>query len=60
MYLIGAVVVSIAMLVSVLYVPFLQGIFKTVPLNFGQWMIVVFLSGVIAFINSLYLYIARK
>ncbi|MCM0650425.1 calcium-translocating P-type ATPase, SERCA-type [Clostridium swellfunianum] len=58
-YLVGAVLVSIAMLLCVLYVPFLQGIFKTVPLNFGQWMIVVFLSGVIAFINSLYLFIRR-
>lgn len=58
-YLVGAVLISITMLCSVLYVPFLQGVFKTVALNFGQWMIVVFLSGVIAFINSFYLYIKR-
>jgi P-type Ca2+ transporter type 2C len=58
-YLVGAVLVSITMLCCVLYIPFLQDVFKTVPLNFGQWMIVIFLSSVIAFINSLYLYIRR-
>jgi Ca2+-transporting ATPase len=59
LYLVGAVLISILMLCCVLYIPFLQGIFKTVGLNFGQWMIVVFLSSVIAFINSLYLYIHK-
>ncbi|ERI91272.1 putative calcium-translocating P-type ATPase, PMCA-type [Clostridiales bacterium oral taxon 876 str. F0540] len=58
-YLVGAVLVSITMLCLVLYVPFLQAIFKTVALNFGQWMIVIFFSSFIAFINSLYLYIKR-
>lgn len=58
-YLVGAVLISIAMLCSILYVPFLQGVFKTVALNFGQWMIIIFFSGIIAFINSLYLYMHR-
>lgn len=59
-YLVGAVLVSIMMLCSVMYIPFLQRVFKTVALNFGQWMIVVFFSGIIAFINSLYLFLNRK
>ncbi len=59
LYLVGAVLISITMLCCVLYIPFLQGIFKTVPLNFGQWMIVIFLSGVIAFVNSFYLYMHK-
>ena len=58
-YLVGAVLISITMLCSILYVPFLQGVFKTVALNFGQWMIVIFFSSFIAFINSFYLYIKR-
>jgi Ca2+-transporting ATPase len=58
-YLVGAVLISVIMLCSILYVPFLQGVFKTVALNFGQWMIVIFFSGIIAFINSLYLYMHR-
>lgn len=59
LYLVGAVLVSITMLCLVLYVPFLQTVFKTVALNFGQWMIIIFFSSFIAFINSLYLYIKR-
>jgi P-type Ca2+ transporter type 2C len=58
-YLVGAVLISVVMLCSVLYIPFLQGIFKTVALNFGQWMIIMFFSSIIAFINSLYLYMHR-
>jgi len=58
-YLVGAVVISIIMLCSVIYAPFLQGIFHTVALDLGQWLIVIFFSGIIAFINGLYLYINR-
>lgn len=55
-YLIGAVLVSITMIMCVLYIPFMQGVFHTSPLNIGQWVIVIFFSGIIALINSLYLY----
>lgn len=60
MHLVGAVFVSIVMLFSILYIPFMSNIFHTVPLNFGQWMIVVFFSSIIAFINSVYLFFADK
>lgn len=59
-YLVGAVTVSISMLLAILYVPFLRGIFHTVPLMINHWAIVVFFSGVIAFINSVYLFIKTK
>ncbi|WP_032121948.1 calcium-translocating P-type ATPase, PMCA-type [Clostridium amazonitimonense] len=55
-YLIGAVSVSILMLLLIIYIPVFQGIFKTVSLGLGQWLVVVFFSGIITFINSLYLY----
>lgn len=58
-YLVGAVLVSITMLMGIIYIPFFQKIFHTVALNIGQWAIVIFLSGIIAFINSVYLYINR-
>jgi Ca2+-transporting ATPase len=58
-YLVGAVLTSIIMLLSVIYTPFLQGVFHTVALDLGQWLIVIFFSGIIAFINSIYLYINR-
>lgn len=59
MYLFGAVLVSIVMLLIILYIPFFQGVFHTVPLNLAQWTIVIFFSGVIAFINSLYLFLKK-
>lgn len=59
-YLVGAVTVSISMLLAILYLPFLRGIFHTVPLMINHWAIVVFFSGVIAFINSVYLFIKTK
>lgn len=57
MYMIAAVGISVFMLVAIIYIPFLQSVFHTVPLNFGKWMIVIFYSGIISFINSLYLLI---
>lgn len=59
-YLVGAVTISISMLLAILYVPFLRGIFHTVPLMINHWAIVAFFSGVIAFINSVYLFIKTK
>lgn len=58
-YLVGAVSVSIVMLLSIIYIPFFSSVFQTTILNFGQWLIVVFFSGIIAMINSLYLYRKR-
>lgn len=60
MYLVAAVLISIIMLNLVLYVPFLSNVFHTVPLDLGKWCIVIFFSGVIAFINSTYLYLTTK
>lgn len=60
MYLFGAVTVSVVMLVMVMYLPFLQGVFHTVPLNIAHWLIILFFSSIIAFINSVVLYIRRK
>ena len=60
LYLIGAVGISVIMLLGIVYIPFLQGIFHTIPLDFGQWSIILFFSGIISFINSLYLYLMHK
>lgn len=59
-YLVGAVIISILLILSVLYVPFLQDVFHTVALSLNQWLIVIFFSGIIAFINSVYLLIKSK
>lgn len=54
-YLVGAVSVSVIMLLSVLYLPYFRDVFHTVPLMINQWFIVIFYSAIIAFINSVYL-----
>ena len=59
-YLVGAVSVSIVLICMVLYVPFLQDVFHTVALSLSQWLIVVFFSGIIALINSVYLLVKSK
>ncbi|MDP4177048.1 MAG: cation-translocating P-type ATPase, partial [Bacillota bacterium] len=59
-YLLGAVLTSVILLVCVIYIPFLQKIFYTVPLDFGKWLIIIFFSGIISFINSLYLFLGKK
>lgn len=59
-YLVLAVLVSMIMVCSILYIPFLSGVFNTVPLRIFQWGIVLFYSGIIFMINSLYLFIKSK
>lgn len=59
-YLVGAVLVSISMLLTIIYFPFMQTVFHTVPLDLGQWILVLFFSGTISFINSIYLFLRKR
>ncbi|MDV3429021.1 MAG: calcium-translocating P-type ATPase, PMCA-type, partial [Bacillota bacterium] len=59
MYLFFAVFISVIMLTSILYLPFFRLIFHTVYLDSGKWLIVIFYSGIISLINSLYLLIKK-
>lgn len=59
-YLLGAVIISIIMICCILYIPFLRGVFNTIALNLGQWLLVIFFSGIIFLINSVYLLIKSK
>lgn len=45
MYLIAAVCCSLSMQLMVIYIPFLQVCFNTVPLDFADWAIVLLVSG---------------
>jgi Ca2+-transporting ATPase len=45
--LLGAVLLTFAMQMAILYVPILQGVFKTAPLTFKELMICVGLSAVV-------------
>jgi len=44
LYLVGAVVLSFLLQLAVIYVPFLQRLFKTVPLTGSDWLIVLGIS----------------
>ncbi|EGT3615541.1 calcium-translocating P-type ATPase, PMCA-type [Clostridium perfringens] len=59
-YLVGAVLVSVVMLLSIIYIPFFSAIFHTAILGINHWLIVLFFSTIIFFINSLYLFIKVK
>jgi len=44
LYLVGAAVLSLLLQLAVIYVPFLQRLFKTVPLTGSDWLIVLAIS----------------
>ena len=60
LFLVGAVLISIFLLLCVIYIPFLQNVFHTIALNMAQWFIILFFSSIIAFLNSMYLFLANK
>ncbi len=43
-YLVGAVGISLLMQLAVIYIPFLQRIFQTVPLTLEQWALIIVLT----------------
>lgn len=44
LYLIGAVIISFSFLVAAIYMPFLQQILKTKPLDWFDWGVILFIS----------------
>ena len=44
LYLVGAVLCSMSMQVMVIYVPFFQGVFCTVPLEMWHWVLIISIS----------------
>jgi Ca2+-transporting ATPase len=43
--LLGAVGISAAMHIGVIYIPWLQNIFSTMPLSFNEWLVILAFSG---------------
>jgi Ca2+-transporting ATPase len=60
LYLVGAVSISLAMILGVVYVPALQGIFKTVPLDLNAWMVIAGLSFLGPVIASFFRFARRR
>lgn len=59
-YLVVAVCISITMLLTIIYVPFFRNVFHTSYIDLNEWAIIAFFSGIISFINSIYLFIKVK
>lgn len=59
-YLLLAVGCSALMQLAVIYLPFLQGIFRTVPLDGGGWLLVLALSGAMTIYFCLYRLLCRR
>lgn len=49
-YLVLAVLSSVILMLAVMYIPFLQPVFKTVPLNFREWCLVFVTAGIPTFL----------
>ncbi|WP_238649801.1 calcium-translocating P-type ATPase, SERCA-type [Paenibacillus piscarius] len=49
-YLVLAVLSSVLLMLAVMYVPVLQPVFKTVPLTFREWCLVLVMSGIPTFL----------
>lgn len=46
LYLVGAVLISISLLLVAIYVPSLQAVFQTIPLSLQNWLIVMVVSSI--------------
>uniref|UniRef100_UPI000AAC0AFB cation-translocating P-type ATPase n=1 Tax=Bacillus sp. JCM 19041 TaxID=1460637 RepID=UPI000AAC0AFB len=45
-YLVGAVIISILLMIAVIYMPNLQPVFHTVPLGFHEWLLVLGMAAI--------------
>ncbi len=54
MYLVAAVGCSMLMQILVIYLPFFQSLFKTVPLDYSNWIVILCLSAVTSLLQGLY------
>lgn len=57
--LLVTVFISMVMVVSIIYIPFFSKIFHTTRIDFYQWCIIIFFSGIISVISSLYNFIKK-
>ncbi|MFX1486918.1 MAG: cation transporting ATPase C-terminal domain-containing protein, partial [Promethearchaeota archaeon] len=59
-HLIGAVFSSILLQLAVIYVPFLQGVFGTVPIGLFEWLLIILVSSSALVIVEIQKLIVRK
>lgn len=54
MYLVVAVCISMLMQLAVIYIPFFQSVFKTVPLKLEHWFLIIGLTSATTLLQGLY------
>ena len=59
-YLVGAVLCSVTMQLAVIYLPFFNKIFETVPLGLEHWSIIIAVSGWTVFLSFIRHYFFRR
>ena len=58
--LLGAIIIGVALVLPVVYIPFLQDIFGTAPLNFGDWTMILLVSSLGLFVVELWELLNRR
>ncbi len=53
-YLLFSVAISVIMILAIIYIPFLQGVFKTTSMSLIQWGIVIIFSACITVLSGIY------
>ncbi len=59
-WLLGAVAISLALHLAVVYVPFLQAAFGTVPLQLGDWLVCAVVASAVLWLRELSKLVARR
>lgn len=59
-YLVGAIILSSAIAIATIHIPFLQEYLKTTPLNGNQWALAIGLGSVTLFAEEIRKYIVRR
>ena len=58
-YLVGAIILSSAIAIATIHIPFLQEYLKTTPLHINQWMLAIGLGSITLFAEEIRKYIVR-
>jgi len=59
-WLIGAVVLSIGLQITVIYIPFLNSLFKTTPLGVSDWLFSILIASSVLWFGEIYKLVTRE
>lgn len=59
-WLLGAIVLSLGLQLIVVYVPFLNGLFSTIPLSIGDWIVSIAVASSVLWFGEIYKLITKE